>query len=206
MSHRLDAGHMTSPGHVGPDRRVRRTQRLLRTSLEDLLEERGWEAIRVQDLCKHAGVSRSAFYSHYGDKEDLLLDLLDALRRSLLHRGGDQPRGSASVILVEAAFEHAASHRALARSILRTTARESVRAMVFDEVLRLLPPLPHGPSQNAAAAYLAAAFMGQLLWFVTAPPAVTAREMGCLFAAMTAGAINALAGATASSRVATSPT
>lgn len=43
-----------------------------------MVAEKGYEATRVADLLDLSGVSRSAFYDHFGDKEDCLLAALDA--------------------------------------------------------------------------------------------------------------------------------
>ena len=41
-------------------------------ALIELLLEQGWEAIGVGDLCACADISRSTFYLHYANKEELL--------------------------------------------------------------------------------------------------------------------------------------
>src|SRR6202012_5392571 len=54
------------------DRRVRRTRDLLHRALLDLIAEKGYPHITVQDILDRADVGRSTFYTHYRDKEDLL--------------------------------------------------------------------------------------------------------------------------------------
>ena len=54
------------------DKRITRTKRALRTALIELMEERGFDAITVNDLCNYADLNRGTFYNHYQDKEDLL--------------------------------------------------------------------------------------------------------------------------------------
>jgi AcrR family transcriptional regulator len=56
-----------------PDRRVRRTKRLLHRALIELLLEKGYSRTTVQDILDRADVGRSTFYSHYRDKDDLLV-------------------------------------------------------------------------------------------------------------------------------------
>lgn len=65
------------------DRRVQRTQQLLRTSLVSLIEEKGFEALTVQDIIDRANVGRATFYAHFDNKEDLLVSGLDGLRVAL---------------------------------------------------------------------------------------------------------------------------
>lgn len=54
------------------DPRVMRTRQLLRDALVELMEERGYEKITVQDITERATLNRATFYLHYSDKLDLL--------------------------------------------------------------------------------------------------------------------------------------
>ena len=67
------------------DRRVQRTRQLLRDALVSLILEKGYQKITIQDIIDHANVGRSTFYSHYRDKDDLLLSGFDELAHDL-HR------------------------------------------------------------------------------------------------------------------------
>jgi AcrR family transcriptional regulator len=68
-----------SPGQRLPPDQVARNQReRLFAALVAVVAEKGYEATRVADLLDLSGVSRSAFYEHFGDKEDCLLAALDA--------------------------------------------------------------------------------------------------------------------------------
>ena len=65
------------------DRRVQRTQQLLRAALVSLIEEKGFEALTVQDIIDRANVGRATFYAHFDNKEDLLVSGLEDLRTAL---------------------------------------------------------------------------------------------------------------------------
>ena len=54
------------------DRRIRRSKRMLRDALAQLIEECGLDGFCVSDLTERAGLNRGTFYAHYHDKEDLL--------------------------------------------------------------------------------------------------------------------------------------
>lgn len=56
-----------------PDRRVARTRKRIQDAMVDLILEKEYEKITVQDILDRADVGRSTFYAHYHDKEDLLL-------------------------------------------------------------------------------------------------------------------------------------
>lgn len=55
------------------DRRTQKTKKLLSDSLKDLILEKGYDAITVQDIIDKANVGRSTFYNHYESKDELLV-------------------------------------------------------------------------------------------------------------------------------------
>jgi AcrR family transcriptional regulator len=55
------------------DRRVARTQKLLRDALHSLIHERDYDSIAVKEILDRANVGRSAFYMHFRDKDELLV-------------------------------------------------------------------------------------------------------------------------------------
>lgn len=54
------------------DRRVQRTRDLLQKALIELIHERSYDAVTVQDVVERANVGRTTFYLHYDSKDDLL--------------------------------------------------------------------------------------------------------------------------------------
>ena len=64
-----------APPAPGEDRRITRSKRGLRGALIALIEERGLDAITVNDLCERADLNRGTFYNHFHDKENLLTAL-----------------------------------------------------------------------------------------------------------------------------------
>jgi AcrR family transcriptional regulator len=62
-----------------PDRRVQRTRELLQRALIELINERGYDAITIQDIVDRANVGRTTFYAHYNSKEDLFIGCHEAI-------------------------------------------------------------------------------------------------------------------------------
>jgi AcrR family transcriptional regulator len=54
------------------DPRIKRTRKLLTQAFVDLMHEKGFQSITVQDIADRAEVNRATFYAHYEDKYDLL--------------------------------------------------------------------------------------------------------------------------------------
>lgn len=61
------------------DPRPARTRALLFDALLQLIQQKRWEHIRVQDILAKSGVGRSTFYSHFDNKFDLLTSEIPAL-------------------------------------------------------------------------------------------------------------------------------
>ncbi len=64
---------MKHPQHDNRDRRVSRTVQALRSALFELVQEKHYDSITVQDIIDRANVGRSTFYTHFRDKEDLFV-------------------------------------------------------------------------------------------------------------------------------------
>ena len=56
------------------DRRIARTRSALHQAQRELVNEKGYEAVTVDDIAERANVARTTFYLHYHDKEDLFLE------------------------------------------------------------------------------------------------------------------------------------
>jgi len=70
------------------DLRILKTQERLQNALLELLETKELKEITVKEICDKAGISRNAFYQHYGYKEDLYDQMVaratEGIRDSLL--------------------------------------------------------------------------------------------------------------------------
>jgi AcrR family transcriptional regulator len=65
------------------DARVRRTRDALGDALVELMQEKPFDSITVQDVLDRAQVGRSTFYSHFSDKDDLLMSDADEFFESI---------------------------------------------------------------------------------------------------------------------------
>lgn len=72
------------------DRRSQRTRNLLSEAFVELMREKGYSAITVNDLIERANIGRSTFYSHYRHKDDLFVHELDRVIEVLSHQIPDQ--------------------------------------------------------------------------------------------------------------------
>lgn len=105
------------------DRRVQRTRELLQKALIELIRERRYDAITVQDIADRANVGRTTFYLRYNGKDDLFMDCHEAIA-SKFHFGPLHPLSRDELLSPEAppgmiaAYRHLEEVRPLLRPIL----------------------------------------------------------------------------------------
>src|SRR5262249_39919028 len=97
------------------DRRIQRTHELLRNALMQLIEERGYETITIQDITDRANVSRTTFYLHFRDKDDLLFTTMEELYDNLVEqihipRLGEGASSDLKVTVDSTDFQHVAEY------------------------------------------------------------------------------------------------
>ena len=74
------------------NRRVDRTRKALREALFDLIREKSYDQITVEEITERANLGRTTFYLHYKDKEDLLLeDFIDLIDQMVSKAVDDRP-------------------------------------------------------------------------------------------------------------------
>jgi AcrR family transcriptional regulator len=73
------------------DRRIQKTHQLLRGALVSLISEKPYDCIVVKEILDRANVGRSTFYTHFRDKDDLLVSGIHEMLRPVQSRA--QPAG-----------------------------------------------------------------------------------------------------------------
>lgn len=65
------------------DLRVIRTRKVIKEAFLNLVKEKGFDAITIQDIADYAIINRATFYLHYYDKQDLLDKLTEEVFEEL---------------------------------------------------------------------------------------------------------------------------
>ena len=172
------------------DARVRRTRDALGDALIALMQEKAFETITVQEVLDRAHVSRSTFYTHYSDKDDLLMsdseEFFEALSMALSAHGDKSDR----VFPVQEFFNHLADvqpfYKALVKSGKFQENMELARGHFARGIERRLAELPGGrsipPNELPAIAFThAGALLSLLTWWLDRGMRETPAEMDQLF-------------------------
>ncbi len=189
------------------DRRVSRTKKALRCALQELINEKDYDQVTVEEITERANLGRTTFYLHYKDKEDLLLEsfmelidemlakiaqlpLLDLKKADWAHNLEEAPVKAHLLV-----FQHVAENASLYRLVLRGEGTfkvlERLRAVIIDafsEVahvkfesdlgLQLQVPL------EILANYYAGSLMGLIHWWLESHMPYSPEEMRGMFQEM----------------------
>src|SRR5512133_2740429 len=138
--------------------RVRRTQKLLREALIEVIEERGFYALTVGEITERAMVSRAAFYRNYQDKYALVEQILTEVMQTMFDAVSEPITEHPPQIWVRF-FEHIAEYDRLYRALLGRQGSpwfvQKMRASLV-ELLKMYERLPlnqatmDGPNSLAA--------------------------------------------------------
>ncbi|HEY5060755.1 MAG TPA: TetR/AcrR family transcriptional regulator [Gemmatimonadaceae bacterium] len=188
--------------HTGqPDRRVLRTQRALGAALRELMLTKRFDTITVQHVLDLAHVSRSTFYAHYRNTEDLLLSDAEHFFTALDHHFEQSSIGGARVAPVAELLHHVRSVRGFERALGPSGKRTMMFQFMTEHFARtierrltaLMPDRAAAPAPiQLAARMFAAALMEVLSWWLDrdtslTPEAVDARYHELVWSGMTAG-------------------
>jgi len=149
------------------DRRSRRTRRLLGAALVELMLEKRYDTITVQEIIDRANVGRSTFYAHYLDKEDLLQhEVAELIARLSVYM--DQGTEGQRIIPSLALLRHLGESQALISALRRGRAIEPVLKTMQTQLsrqveARLARRLPTGAAPSVPLPVVAQAVAGVLL-------------------------------------------
>ena len=180
------------------DRRVRRTQGLLRGALASLIHEKPYDAIAVKEILARADVGRSAFYAHFRDKDALLASAVRETLRAHASHASAVDRVAAVLGFSGPLFAHVGGRLAAERGSaglvrhapVHACLRGELTAWVADAVRRVggragASPVP----VDLLAAYVADTFLRVLGWWVERGAPGSAREADRLFRALVTPAV-----------------
>ena len=190
-----------------PDRRVQRTRQALRNALMELIKEKGFDAISVEEITQRADLGRATFYLHYKDKEDLLIDEFSELANERVRtlsaipfsawlpdaENPDQPvenKPSPPFLMV---FQHIADHAELYRILLKSEKSDRIlgriRKIVTQSITEFMQtkvendpiPLLFEVPIDLLAAYFSGALLSCVNWWLEQGKSYSTEEMTRMF-------------------------
>jgi len=190
------------------DRRIERSQQLMRSALLSLIQEKGFEALTVQEIIDRANVGRATFYAHFDNKEDLLVSGFDALRVSLKQRQAEALArvGAGEERILAFSYEmfaHVHEYRAVSEAMMGKQSFAAVQRvlhkllvdLIRDDVKAAVPRADgHAVPREALVQFLAGALSGLLMWWLQEKKPLSVKAMNELFRRLAIPAITAARG------------
>ena len=179
----------------GEDRRTQKTRAALQEALISLMFEKSYEAILIQEILDRANVGRSTFYTHFRDKDELLVEGLQGLKELLRNAQIATPTPSNKsyekvIGFSLAMFEHAHDHKKLYRSLVSGPGWVIVRQRIEEILVQLMKEEARALFKRRTASevpfelfihFLGATFMSVLTWWFNFKRPLPPKEINALF-------------------------
>lgn len=172
----------TAPEATDP--RVQRSVHALGVALVELMQEREFGSITVQQILDRAGVGRATFYSHYRNKHDVLYSSYERLF-AMLERALDASPTRATRIAPATEFiQHIGDSAGVADALRASGQLEAMWSFATDCFARMIErriePAP-GVPVSLTARMLAGAFLEMVKWWHEHPGAATPAQVDAAF-------------------------
>jgi len=139
------------------DPRVKRTRQLLEKAFVELLGEKGFQAITVQDITERAGVNRATFYAHFEDKYALLdhgirQGFMQEIEKRMLNACHYTPENLKNLIVAVCEFTHGVnSHCKPPQPQFESLVETQVKGVLYDVLLNWLKQVDVDVASETAA-------------------------------------------------------
>ena len=186
------------------DRRIQKTLSLLREALVSLIAEKPYDTIVVKEILDRANVGRSTFYTHFRDKDDLLVsgihDMLGDVPSPTRTGGRNLDRILWFSLPI---FEHHYSHAhawgdrigTKGRTILHEHLRRVLTGIIAQVMKKDYRPGRQSPRQlppELISAYVASTFVLVLNWWLDTRMRLPPNEINDLFRRLTSPTLTTL--------------
>ncbi len=165
------------------DRRVLRTRRALQDALIQLILEKGYDAVTIEEITDRADLGRTTFYLHFRDKEELFMQAIDTICEEFIDRHEtlldlvDSPKSAIKKLrlslderILYHIFIHARDNADLYKVMLRgeggAKASQRFSKIIVNEVIKRLHIVP-GIKSKVPIQLFAVFFSGTLIELIT---------------------------------------
>jgi AcrR family transcriptional regulator len=149
------------------DRRILKTKKYLAEALKELIIEKGYDAVTIQDIIDRANVGRSTFYTHYESKDQLLVGNIN-FQEQLIHTPANDPENYPMGINLSYLFNHTKENLDIGNAMAGTRGTEVLSAHFADLVAAKIfdhhrPKLPKNKIVQKMLRYKAEAIAGGIV-------------------------------------------
>lgn len=172
------------------DRRILKSQEAIKKAVIELMSEKGFDNVTIQDISDRANVHRATIYLHYQDK----FDLLDKLIEEHIHEMREISDWACEIdwrTATQAFFEYFERNHLFFATMLASKGAPSFRSrflqFLIEEFKDEADPSEdknHGISEEVMLRFMGTAYVGVVEWWITNgmpyPPDAMANQVGVL--------------------------
>jgi AcrR family transcriptional regulator len=172
------------------DRRIAKSQEAIKTAVIELMSEKNFDDITIQEISDKANVSRGTIYLHYLDKYDLLDKLIEEHIKELRYIC----ESASELEFIDANlpwFEYLESHYLFFSTMLASKGAPSFRSQFleflieeFKDEVNVAKGKNQGLNENIILQFIVTSYVGIVEWWfkngMPYPPRVMAEQVGIL--------------------------
>lgn len=154
------------------DRRILKTRQSIMNAFTDLLIEKGFEKITINDVAERANINRGTVYLHYVDKFDLLDKCIETYVELLLNHCDNSADTKLNASAFQSMFEYLEKNFTIYKLLLSNTGVGFFRSRLYaaiaptvNEVIGIKPE-NNACSNSVTTHFLTSGFIGVLEWWI----------------------------------------
>jgi AcrR family transcriptional regulator len=138
----------------------------------DLLAEKGFEKITINDIAERADINRGTFYLHYVDKFDLLDKCIERYVELLLNHCANRTDTTLNASALQSIFEYLEEYFTIYKLLLNNEGFGFFRSRLYTIIAQTVTEVIGIKSENQAFSngvtthFLASGFIGVLEWWI----------------------------------------
>ncbi len=185
---------MNNPPLTRHERRRQQTRRLLIQTTLELVLEKGYDAISIQEITDRADLGRGTFYIHFKDKEDVawsaIQDLILEMEQQAHHQFADRRPEQVEYYALLNIFRHSQQNRDLYRVVFGSKGSSSLTGRVQDLLAKIfLADIRDRRGSEAARREVPDEFLAQMMtglvtrlviWWLETPNEYSAEQMAAM--------------------------
>ena len=174
--------------NIKEDRRIRRTKKLLKQALAQLMDEKDFKDITVKDITERADLNRGTFYLHYTDTYDILNKIEDEILKNIqnmIYQNIEKTNASDSVIpalkpIAEYIMENADICRCLINNKASVDFIEKFQNLIYDncsDIIKRRHNVKDSKQNEFYLSFITLGIIGMVKKWLETRPMVSAEEI-----------------------------
>ena len=174
--------------NIKEDRRIRRTKKLLKQALAQLMDEKDFKDITVKDITERADLNRGTFYLHYTDTYDILNKIEDEILKNIqnmINQNIEKTNASDSVIpalkpIAEYIMENADICRCLINNKASVDFIEKFQNLIYDncsDIIKRRHNVKDSKQNEFYLSFITLGIIGMVKKWLETRPMVSAEEI-----------------------------